>query len=89
MSEAGKHYWPVVVNRATKFLMAYPPPSTEALGVARKLLEFFGLPLSIRLDPGSGFTAEVTLWALNPRTQGGVERLDGWLHRVLARLCCS
>ena len=98
-SASNNRYLLVVVDRATKFLLAYPLPTKEALGVSRKLLELlllFGLPLSIRCDPGSEFIAEVMRhlcrWLRvsldfgptnHPRAQGAVERLGGWLHGVL------
>ena len=92
-SEAGNRLLLVVVDRASKFLFAYPLPNKRAEGVARKLLELlltFGIPLSLRSDPGTEFTAEVVQhfckW-LNvaidygptdhPRAQGAVERLGG------------
>ena len=60
----------------------------------------FGLPLYVRGDPESEFTAEVMQhlckW-LNgtiaygpvdhPCTQGTMERLGGWLHEALGELC--
>ena len=71
--------------------------------MAKKLLELllsFGLPSSLRNDPGTEFTAEVVQhlckW-LNvaidygptghPRTQGTAERLGGWLHETFVELC--
>ena len=53
----------VAVDKASKFLFAFLLPTKKTLGVARKLLEMmltFGLPLYVRSDPGSEFTAEVT-----------------------------
>ena len=44
------------------YLFAYPPQNTTADDVAKKLLELllmFGIPLSLRCDPGTEFTAEV------------------------------
>ena len=104
-SEAGNRLLLVVVDRASKFLFAYPLPNKKAEGVARKLLELlltFGIPLSLRSDPGTEFTAEVVQhlckW-LNvaidygptdhPRAQGSVERLGGWIHETLTELCKS
>ena len=61
-SEAGNRLLLVVVDRASKFLFAYPLPNKRAEGVARKLLELmltFGIPLSLRSDPDTEFTAEV------------------------------
>ena len=104
-SDKNNRYLLVVVDRASKFLAAFPLPSKEAIGVSRKLLDLilmFGLPLSIRCDPGGEFTAEVMQhlcrWlrvsldygpANHSRAQGAVERLGGWLHEVLAQLCIS
>ncbi|CAN0166915.1 unnamed protein product, partial [Ectocarpus fasciculatus] len=62
-SDGGNRYLLAVVDRGTKFLAAFPLPSKAAEGVSRKLLELlliFGLPLSIRCDPGGEFIAEVT-----------------------------
>ena len=61
-SEAGNKYLLVAVDRASKFLFAYPLPNKTAENVAKKLLELlltFGTPLSLRSDPGTEFTAEV------------------------------
>ena len=95
----------VIVDRASKFLFAYPLPNETAENVIKKLLELpltFGIPLSLRSDPGTGFTAEVVQhlckW-LNvtigygpidhPRAQGAVEKLGGWIHETLVELCES
>ena len=54
-SQDGNRYLLVVVDRASKFLFAYPLPSKDAVGVSRKLLELlltFGVPLSVRGDAG-------------------------------------
>ena len=104
-SSQGNRYLLVVVDRATKFLSAAPLPTKEALGVSKKLLELllnFGLPLSIRCDPGSENTAEVMQnlcrWlkvsldygpTTHPRAQGSVERLGGWLQEALSELCVN
>ena len=104
-SEAGNRYLIVIVDRASKLLFAYPLPTKSAEGVAKKLLELlltFGIPLYLRSDPGTEFTAEVIQhlckW-LNvaigygltdhPRAQGAVERLGGWIHETLVELCKS
>ena len=61
-SEAGKKYLLIVVDRANKFLLAYPLPNNVADNVAKKLpgiLLTFGTPLSLRSDPGKEFTADV------------------------------
>ena len=92
-SEAGNKHLLVIVDRASKFPFAYPLPIKTADNVAKKLLELlltFGIPLSLRSDPGTEFTAEVVQhlckW-LNvtidygstdhPRAQGAVERFGG------------
>ena len=90
------------MDRASKFLFAYPLPNKIAENVAKKLLESFGIPLSLRSDPGTEFTAEVVQhlckWPNvtvdygptdNPRAQGAVERLGGWIHETLVELCKS
>ena len=92
-SDASNKVLLVAVDKASKFLFTFPLPTEEALGVARKLLEvmlLFGLPLYVRSDPGSEFTAEVIRhlckWlnvtiaygpADHPRARGTVERLGG------------
>ena len=61
-SEARNKHVLVVVDRASKFLFAYPLPNTTAENVAKKLLELllnYGIPLSLPSDPGTEFTAEV------------------------------
>ena len=61
-SDSGNKVLPLPVDKASKFLFAFPFPTKEALGVARKLLAVmftFGLPLYVRSDPGSEFRAEV------------------------------
>ena len=98
-SDAGNKVLPVAVEKASKSLFAFPLPTKETRGVARKLLEVmltFGLPLYVRSDPGSEFTAEVMHQlckrldvtiayepADHPRAQGTVERLGGLLHEEL------
>lgn len=102
-SKEGNRYVLVIVDRASKFLVAYALPSKEALGVSQKLFQLllmFGLPMSIRCDAGGEFTAAVTQhlfrWlkvsldfgpANHPRAQGAVERLGGWLQDILSYLC--
>ena len=83
----------VIMDRASKFLFAYPLLNKTPENVAKKLLEFmltFGIPLSLHSNPGTEFIAEVVQhlrkW-LNatidygstdhPRAQGAVERLGG------------
>ena len=105
-SEAGSKHLLAIVDRARKFLFAYPLPNkTTAENVAKKLLELlltFGIPLSLRSDPGTEFTAEVVQhlckWLnvtidYNPndhsRAQGPVERLGRWIHEILVELCKS
>ena len=61
-SEAGNKYLLVIMDRASKFLFAYPLPNKTAENVAKKLLELpltFGIPLSLHSDPGTEFTAKV------------------------------
>lgn len=104
-SSSGNRYLLVVVDRGTKFLSAFPLPSKEAVGVSRKLMDLllmFGLPASIRCDPGGEFIAEVMKhlcrWlkvsldygpANHPRAQGTVERMGGWLQEMLTQLCAA
>ena len=102
-SNAGNKHLLVIVDRASKFLFAYPLPNKSAENVTKKLFEFMltlGIPLSLRSDPGTEFAAEVVphlcKW-LNvtidydpldhPKTQGAVERLGGWIHVTLVELC--
>ena len=104
-SEAGNRHLLVIVDRASKVLFAYPLPNKTAESVAKKILELlltFGIPLSLRSDPGTEFTAEVVRhickW-LNvaidygptdhSRAQGAVERLGGWIHETLVELSKS
>ena len=104
-SEGGNKHLLVIVDRVSKFLFDYPLPNKTAENVTKKLLELlltFGIPLSLRSDPGTEFTAEVVQplckW-LNvtidcdstdhPRAQGAVERLGGWIHGTLVELCKS
>ena len=82
-SGAGDKHLLVIVDRASKFLFAHPLPNKTAANVAKKLLELlltFGIPLSLRSDPGTEFTAEVvkhlckwlnlTIGMALPTTQG-------------------
>ena len=73
--------------------------------MANKLLDLlmiFGIPRSILSDPGTEFTAQVVQhlcrWLKVPinfgpidyvRAQGAVERLGGWIHEALSKLCKS
>ena len=62
VSSTGNRYLLVVVDRASKFLSAFPLPTKESVGVIKKFFELiliFGLPLSIRCDPGTEFTSEI------------------------------
>eukprot|EP00752_Nemacystus_decipiens_P012408 g10995.t1 len=99
----GNRYILVVVDRATKFLFGFPLPTKETIGVSRKLLELlliFGLPLSIRCDPGTENTSEIMAhlcrWLKvsldfgptnHPRGQGTVERMGAVLQQLLSELC--
>ena len=61
-SEAGSKHLLVIVDRASKFLFVNPLLNKIAENVAEKLLEqllTFGIPLSLRSDPSTEFTAEV------------------------------
>lgn len=103
VSNKGNRYLLVVVDRATKFLSASPLPTKGTLGVSRKLLELiliFGLPLSIRCDPGGENTSEIMehlcRWLKvsldfgptnHPRGQGTVERMGAVLSQLLSELC--
>ena len=103
--ETGNKHLLVVVDRASKFRFAYPLPNKTAENVAKKRLELLltsGIPLSLRSDPGTEFTAEVVKHVCkwlnvtidygptdHPRAQGAVERLGGWIHEILMELCKS
>ena len=100
-SSTGNRYILLVVDRASKFAFAYPLRTKDAESVAKKLLGLllmFGIPCSIRSDPGTEFTAEVVQhlcrWLNEPidfgpvdhaRANGAVERLGGWIHEALAQ----
>ena len=61
-SEAGNKHLLVTVDRASKFLFAYPLPNKTAENVVKKILELlltYRIPLSLRSDLGTEFTAEV------------------------------
>ena len=97
-SEAGNKHLLVIVDRASKFLFAYPLPNKTANNVAKKLLKLlltFGIPLSLRSDPGAEFAAEVVhhlCKGLNVtinygptdhlKAQGAVERLAEVVHHL-------
>ena len=54
--EAGNESLLVVLDRASKCLFAYPLPNKTAKNVAKTLLKLlltFGIPLSLRSDPGT------------------------------------
>ena len=92
-----------MVGRISKFLFAYPLPNKTVENVAKKLLELlltFGIPLSLRGNPGTDFTAEAAQYLCkwlnmtidngptdHPRAQGAVERLGGRIHETLVELC--
>ena len=103
-SDAGNKYLLVIVDRASKFMFAYPLPNNKTTeNAAKKLLELqliFGIPLSLRSDPGTELTTEVTQhlckWlnvtinygpSDHSRAQGAVERLRGWIHEILVEIC--
>ena len=61
-SSTSNRYLLLVVNRAIKFAFAHPLRTKDAESVAKKLLDLlllFGIPRSIRSDPGTEFMAEV------------------------------
>ena len=93
---------PCYCGHSQQISFVYPLPNETAESVAKKffkLLLTFGIPLSLRSDPGKEFTAEVvqhlSKW-LNmtidygptdhSRAQEAVERLGGWIHETLAEL---
>ena len=102
--EAGcNRYLLIVVDKASKFLFAFPLPTNEKLGVAATLLDVvltFGLMISLRSYPGAEITFEVVgnlcQW-LNlcihhgpadlVRGQGIFQRLVGCLDEALGELC--
>ena len=105
ISEPENKHLLIKVDRVSKFLLAYPLPNKTAENVTKKLLELlatFGIPLSLRSDPATEFTAEVVQYLCkwlnvgidygptdHPRAQGAVERLAGWIHEALVELCKS
>ena len=73
-SEAGNKHLLVIVDRASKFLFAYRLPNKTAENAAKKLLELllnYGIPQSLRSDPGAEFTADV------------VQHLYKWLNAMI------
>ena len=103
VSATGNRYLLIVVDRASKFIFAYPLQSKGAVEVSRKLLDLmltFGVPLSLRSDAGGEFTASVVkhlcTWlkvsldhgpADFARGQGSAERMGGWFQETLSILC--
>ena len=101
-SEAGNEYLLLVVEEASYFPFAYPPPSKEAHGVARLPLDLcltFGVPSYIRADGRGEFTAAVwehlCRWSRvpirfgppdHPRGQINVERAGARMQDVLSEL---
>ena len=104
-SDKGNRYLLVMVDRASKFLTAFPLPTKEAVGVSRQLLS-----IVLTFDPPcrSGATSVASLWRTSwntsarwlrvsldhgptnhPRARGAVERLGGWLQEALTQLCHS
>ena len=92
-SGAGNKHLFVIVERVSKFRFAYQLTNKTAENVAKELLELLltsGIPLSLRSDPGTEFTADAVQhlckWRNvtidcdptdHPRAQGAVERLGG------------
>ena len=73
--KAGNRHLLVIVDRASKFLFAYPLPNKSAEGAAKKILEqllTFRIPLSLHSDPGTAFTVKV------------VQHLCKWLNVTIA-----
>ena len=95
VSSAGNRHMLVVVDRASRFVVAYPLESNDSVRVARELLELllsFGVPLLVRSDSRGKFTAKVVAYlcqwlrvqldhgpADHPCSQGAVEMMGGWL----------
>ena len=102
-SQQGNKFMLVIVDRASKFIFAFPLPSKVSEQVASNLLTLcltFGVPQEIRSDAGGEFTSDVMKhlcrWLTvpigygatgHPRGQGAVERAGGWLKEVLSELC--
>lgn len=60
-SSAGNRHVLVVMDRASKFALAYPLRTEDAESVERALMDLvlmFGVPWSIRSDSETGFTAK-------------------------------
>lgn len=58
-SLANNECLPVVVEKASRFPLAFPSPSNQTDGMARQLLQWcitFGLPRAIRANGGWEFT---------------------------------
>ena len=104
-SASGNRYILLIVDRASKFLFAFPTPTKEAAPVSRIMLNLcltFGIPKAIRSDKGGEFAATVVSdlcrWLRvsldygptdHPRGQGAVERVGAWMHDTLSELCKS
>ena len=94
VSSTGTRHRLVVVDRASRFLFAYPLEPKDSVGVARKLLEMlltFEVPLPITTDAEGEFTGKVVThlcqWVRveldhgptdHPCSQGAVKTM-GWL----------
>ena len=71
-SEAGNKHLLVIVDRASKFMFAYPLPNKTAENVAKKLLELlltYGIPLSLRSDPGTESPQKLSNTSANGSTR--------------------
>lgn len=104
-SPSDNRYLLSMVDKATRFLCAYPTKTKEADVVANYPLDLclaFGTPAYIRSDRRGKFNAEVfnhiCRWlnvdinygpADNPRGKDAVERVRTWTHDVLSEPCKS
>lgn len=101
-SSSRNRYLLVVVDGGTTVLAAFTLRLKEVIRVSSELVELlliFGVPLSIRCEPGGEFIADVTdrlcRWLVSfgdgptnhPRARGAVRRLRGWLQEMLTTLC--
>ena len=102
-SSSGNRYRLLIVDKASRFLLAYPTKPKECDAVANYIMDLcliFGIPACVRSDRGGEFTAEIVnhvcRWlkveinygpADHPRGQGAVERAGAWIHDALSELC--
>ena len=102
-SETGSEYLLLIVDKASRFLIAHLLASKEVQQIARILLDLcltFGAPSFIRADGGGTITATIMEHLCRslkvqvefdssdrPRGQGSVERAGAWIVDVLSELC--